>query len=145
MVKLSFLPDIHCNLLKMVSQTPMNTIIELYGQVDQETWCSMTYMWLKIFVSFCCLPVTLSVSITGSVYFQYNVESRWAKIESIPNSLTAASHRSMNSCHKCRYFYFNLTCDVIGDFEVNKIRICSTNLAELTNAVWILRIRPVVS
>ena len=42
-------------------------------------------------------------------------------------------------------FYFDLTCDVIGDLEVNKVRFRSTVLAGLSNAVWILKIGPEVS
>ena len=32
-------------------------------------------------------------------------------------------------------FYFNLTCDVIGDPEVNKIKVRSTTLKGLSNVV----------
>ena len=41
-------------------------------------------------------------------------------------------------------FYFDLTCDIVGDHEVNKIKFCSTTLAGLSNTVLILKIGPVV-
>ena len=44
-----------------------------------------------------------------------------------------------------KHFIFDLTCDVIGDPKVNEIGFPSTNLTGLSNAVWILGIRPVVS
>ena len=44
-----------------------------------------------------------------------------------------------------KHFIFDLTCDVIGDPEVNEIWFPLTNLTGLSNAVWIFRIRPVVS
>ena len=40
---------------------------------------------------------------------------------------------------------FDLTCDVIGDFDVNKIKFRSTNLAELSNTVLIWKISSAVS
>ena len=43
------------------------------------------------------------------------------------------------------FFYFDLTCDVIGEFEVNKIKCRLTTLAGLSNAVRILKIGAVVS
>ena len=42
-------------------------------------------------------------------------------------------------------FYFDLTCDVNGDLEVNKIRFCSTVFPGLSDAVSVLTIGPVVS
>ena len=42
-------------------------------------------------------------------------------------------------------FEFDLTCDVIGDLEVNNNRFRSTVLAGLSKAAWILKIGPVVS
>ena len=42
-------------------------------------------------------------------------------------------------------FYFDLTCDVIKDPELNKIRLRSTTLAGLLNAVRILKTGPIVS
>ena len=44
-----------------------------------------------------------------------------------------------------KHFIFDLTFDVIGELEVNEIRLPSTYLRGLSNAVCILRIRPVVS
>ena len=41
--------------------------------------------------------------------------------------------------------FFYLTCDVIDDPQANAIKFRSTTLAGLTNAVWILKIDPVVS
>ena len=38
-----------------------------------------------------------------------------------------------------------MTHDIIGDPQVNKVRFRQTNLAGLPNAVWILKIGPVVS
>ena len=52
---------------------------------------------------------------------------------------------------KCKHtpyvnnFDFDLTCDVIGDLEVNEIRFRSTVLAGLSNAACILKIGPVLS
>ena len=52
---------------------------------------------------------------------------------------------------KCKHapyvnnFDFDLTCDVIGDLEVNEIRFHSTVLTGLSNAVGILKKGPVVS
>ena len=43
------------------------------------------------------------------------------------------------------FFYFDLTCDVIGDSEVNNIEFPPTTLAGLSNTVLILKIGPVVS
>ena len=37
-----------------------------------------------------------------------------------------------------KHFDFDLTCDVIGDHEVNDIIFPSTNFRDLSNAVWIL-------
>ena len=34
-----------------------------------------------------------------------------------------------------KYFDFDLTCDIISDPEVNKIRLPSTNSLDLSNAV----------
>ena len=42
-------------------------------------------------------------------------------------------------------FDFNLTCDVIGDLEVNKIRFRSSFFPQLSTAVLILKTGPVVS
>ena len=47
-------------------------------------------------------------------------------------------------CSKCQYVYFDLTCDVIGDLEVNKIKLRLTILAGLSNAVGSSKIGPVV-
>ena len=47
--------------------------------------------------------------------------------------------------NKREQFDFDLTCDVIGDLEVNVIKFRSTDLQWLSNAVWILKIGPVVS
>ena len=43
-----------------------------------------------------------------------------------------------------KHFVFDLTCDVIGDPEVNKIRFPLTKFPDLSNAVCILQIGPVV-
>ena len=42
-------------------------------------------------------------------------------------------------------FNFGLSCDVIGDLEVDKIRYRSTNVAGILNTVLILKIDPGVS
>ena len=58
------------------------------------------------------------------------------------------SDRQSPKCKHAPYinnFEFDLTCDVIGDLEVNKIRFRSTVLPGLSKAVWILKIGPVVS
>ena len=46
---------------------------------------------------------------------------------------------------KCQYFVFDLTCDVIGEAEVNETWFSSTNLREIDNAALNLQIEPVVS
>ena len=47
--------------------------------------------------------------------------------------------------NKREQFNFDLTCDVIRDLQVNVIKFRSTDLQWLSNAVWILKIGPVVS
>ena len=59
--------------------------------------------------------------------------------------LATVRAQSVNMLHIVNNFDFDLTCDVIGDLEVNEIRFRSTVLAGLSNAVLILNIRPVVS
>ena len=44
-----------------------------------------------------------------------------------------------------QYFVFNLTCDVIGEAEVNETWFISSNLPDLSNATLNLQIGPVVS
>ena len=46
--------------------------------------------------------------------------------------------RSARQNQIVKHFGFDLTCDVIGDPEVNKIRFTSTTFPDLANAVWIL-------
>ena len=58
------------------------------------------------------------------------------------------SDRQTPMCKHAPYannFDFDLAYDVVGDLEVNEIRLRSTVLAGLSNVVWILKIEPVVS
>ena len=49
-----------------------------------------------------------------------------------------SSARQSQTLKIVKHFDFDLTCDVISDPEVNKIRFPSTNSLDLSNAVWIL-------
>ena len=51
----------------------------------------------------------------------------------------------MPSSPKRQFSDFDLTCDVIGDPEVNKIKFPTTTFPELSNAVWISGIGPAIS
>ena len=58
-----------------------------------------------------------------------------AKTESILSALAAISHAKCEHVSNVDIFYFVLTCDIIGDPEVSKIKLLSTTLEELSNAV----------
>ena len=58
-----------------------------------------------------------------------------AKTESILSYLAAVSHAKCEHVPNVDIFYFALTCDIIGDPDVNKIKLISTTLEELLNAV----------
>ena len=74
-------------------------------------------------------------------------ENSLVKIESILSKLADASHPRVHMFQlpNVDIFHFDLTCDVIGDPAVNKIKFRATTLAGLSSAVWILKIGPVVS
>ena len=65
--------------------------------------------------------------------------------EFILSYLAVASQQSVNMFQMSIFFYFDLTCGVIGDPEVNKIRFHMTTWAGISNAAWILKTNPVVS
>ena len=71
------------------------------------------------------------------------VECSLARTESIFSCFVVARHQSINT-FQMPIFYFDLTSDVTGDPEVNKVRLGLTNVAGLSNAIWILNISPVV-
>ena len=84
------------------------------------------------------LPVTSNSNISTRQLTPY----RWFSTKCV--FLGVIAH-SLEDPWTVKHFIFDLTCDVIGDPEVNEIWFPSTNLTGLSNAVWILRIRPVVS
>ena len=61
-------------------------------------------------------------------------------VESILSYLAVTSHQRVNML-QMSIFLFDLTCDVVGDTEVNKVRFCSTNFTVICNAVGIFKIR----
>ena len=85
------------------------------------------------------------IVISRHVTFASSLGQNWA----LPRCLTAASHRQrtyrkrqMSMSHSS---YFDLTCDVIGDIEVNTTSFRSTTLSGLSHVSCILKADPVVS
>ena len=101
----SLSPDLHYKRLKIASHGTMDTVIEFIGQSWPGNMWRMKYLRLK----------------------NYRDLSNW-----VHSGLSSGRQP-----HKCKHvpnvdiFYFDLTCDVISDTEVNKIRFRSTTLAEL--------------
>ena len=60
------------------------------------------------------------------------MKSNLAKTEYILSSLAAVSHAKCEHVTNVDIFYFALTCDIIGDPEVSKIKLLSTTLEELS-------------
>ena len=73
------------------------------------------------------------------------VDSSLAKTESILIHLAVASNQSVKMFQMSMFFYFDLTCDVIGDLKVSEIRSRLTVFAGLPNALWILTISTAIS
>ena len=140
-------PD-HYKLLKIASHDPMDTLIELLGQCWPGNMCRMTYLWLGnyrdlLWPSYdleCTqyrVRILMVLLVCSWEYFGRN----WVHSE-------LANGRQSPTCEhvpNVDIFYCALTCDVIGDPEVSKIKFPSTTLAGLSNTVWILKIGSVVS
>ena len=85
----------------------------------------------------CDLALTSNIPCTCLTlleYVQYEFISDVTKFESDLTCLATVRVQSVNMLH-VNNFYFDLTCDVIGDLEVNEIRLRSTALAGLSNVV----------
>ena len=85
----------------------------------------------------CDLALTSNIPCTCLIllkYIQYLIRSDVATFEPDLTCLATVIAQSINMLH-VNNFDFDLTCDVIGDFEVNEIKFRSTVLAGLSNAI----------
>ena len=85
--------------------------------------------------------LVLSVTSNSNICTRRLTPYRWFSIKCV--LLDVIAH-SLEDPWPAKHFIFDLTCDVIVDIQVNDIGFPSTNLRGLSNAVCILRIRPVV-
>ena len=87
----------------------------------------------------CDLALTLNIPYTCLIlleYVQCGFRSDVTKFEPELTCLATVRAHSVNMIHRyVNNFDFDLTCDGIGDIEVNEIMFRSTVLARLSNAV----------
>ena len=129
------------------SVKPTKNALKLCDQNRPENLYHMTYTLLQNFrgllwpsFDLCTLYMPDPPRVR-SIWIYYWCDQIWARS-------ALFSDRQSPECKHAPYvnnFDFDLTCDVIGDHEVNEIRFRSTVLAGLSNAVWVLKIGPVVS
>ena len=139
--------DLHYKLLEIASHDPTDTVIEFLGRSWPGIMCHMTLIWdFKTIMTFWDLALTFN-------YTKYMVSTLIALLVYNWNYFSQNWIHSelFSGCQppKCEhvpiFFLFDLTCNVIGDSEVNKNRFCWTTLAGVSNAAWILKIGPVIS